>query len=136
MSLMVMTLVAPGSAQLLAGNRRVGLIALRIWVGLLAVGLVGLVAVLLDRGLIFQVAFDATLLLFLRIGLLVGAVAWAALFVDAWRLGQPLSYGLAHRRADGRCQRPALLRGGRHHAVRRAPGRRAARPGDRAVRRR
>ena len=99
MSLMVMTLFAPGSAQLLAGNRRVGLIALRIWVGLLAVGLVALVAVLLDRGLIFQVAFDATLLLFLRIGLLVGAVAWAALFVDAWRLGQPLSYGLAHRRA-------------------------------------
>ncbi len=99
MSLMVMTLFAPGSAQLLAGNRRVGLIALRIWVGLLAVGLVALVAVVLDRGLIFQVAFDATLLLFLRIGLLVGAVAWAALFVDAWRLGQPLSYGLAHRRA-------------------------------------
>ena len=29
----------------------------------------------------------------------MGAVAWAALFVDAWRLGQPLSYGLAHRRA-------------------------------------
>ena len=40
LSLMVMTLVAPGSAQLAAGNRRVGLIALRIWVGLLAVGLV------------------------------------------------------------------------------------------------
>ncbi|HET9421463.1 MAG TPA: LCP family protein [Nocardioides sp.] len=99
MSLMVMTLVAPGSAQLLAGNRRVGLIALRIWVGLLAVGLVSLIAVLLDSGLIFQVAFDATLLLFLRIALLVGAVAWAALFIDAWRLGQPLSYGLAHRRA-------------------------------------
>ena len=38
MSLMVMTLVAPGSAQLLAGNRRVGLIALRIWVALLALG--------------------------------------------------------------------------------------------------
>ncbi|HWM05690.1 MAG TPA: LCP family protein [Actinophytocola sp.] len=96
---MVMTLVAPGSAQLLAGNRRVGLIALRIWVGLLVLGLVGLIAVLLDRGLIFQVAFNATLLLLLYTALLVGAVAWAALFVDAWRLGQPLSYGLAHRRA-------------------------------------
>ena len=99
MSLMLMTLVAPGSAQLLAGNRRVGLVALRIWVGILAVGLLSLIAVLLDRGLIFQVAFDATLLLFLRVALLVGAVAWAALFIDAWRLGNPLSYGLAHRRA-------------------------------------
>ena len=29
--LMVMTLVVPGSAQLVAGNRRVGRIALRIW---------------------------------------------------------------------------------------------------------
>ena len=49
-----LVLVAPGSAQLLAGNRRVGLVALRIWVGLLAVGLVSLIAVLLDRGLIYQ----------------------------------------------------------------------------------
>ena len=99
MSLMMMTLVAPGSAQLLAGNRRVGLIALRIWLGLVILGLVTAVAVLLDRDLVYRMAFDATLLLFVRIGLLLGAVAWAALFVDAWRLGQPLSYGLTHRRA-------------------------------------
>jgi LCP family protein required for cell wall assembly len=99
MSLMVMTLVAPGSAQLLAGNRKVGRIALRIWLALVVLGLVGAVAVLIDPDLVYRVAFDATLLLFLWIGLLLGAVAWAALFMDAWRLGQPLSYGLAHRRA-------------------------------------
>jgi polyisoprenyl-teichoic acid--peptidoglycan teichoic acid transferase len=99
MSLMVLTLVAPGSAQLLAGNRRIGLVALRIWVGLVVLGLVGLVAVLMDRDLVYRMAFDATLLLFVRIGLLLGAIAWAALFIDAWRLGQPLSYGLSHRRA-------------------------------------
>jgi LCP family protein required for cell wall assembly len=99
MSLMVMTLVAPGSAQLLAGNRRVGMIALRIWVALLALGAVTAVVVVLNRDAVYQMAFDATLLLVLRIALLVGAVAWAALFIDAWRLGQPLSYGLAHRRA-------------------------------------
>ena len=33
MALMVMTLVLPGSAQLVAGNRRVGRIALRVWLG-------------------------------------------------------------------------------------------------------
>ena len=99
MSLMVMTLVAPGSAQLLAGNRRIGLIALRIWVALLAVGAVVLVAVLVHRDLVFWLVSDVTLLLFVRIGLLLGAVAWAALFIDAWRIGQPLSYGLGHRRA-------------------------------------
>ena len=31
--LMTMTLVVPGSAQLSAGNRQVGLVALRIWLG-------------------------------------------------------------------------------------------------------
>lgn len=99
MSLMVMTLVAPGSAQLLAGNRRIGRIALRIWVALLVIGAVTLVAVLVHRDLVFWLVSDVTLLLFVRIGLLLGAVAWAALFVDAWRIGQPLSYGLGHRRA-------------------------------------
>lgn len=99
MSLMVMTLVAPGSAQLLAGNRRVGIVALRIWVGCLALGAVTLVAVLLDRSLVYWMVSDVTLLLFVRIALLLGAVGWAALFIDAWRIGQPLSYGLAHRRA-------------------------------------
>jgi LCP family protein required for cell wall assembly len=99
MSLMVMTLLAPGSAQLLAGNRKIGRIALRTWVALVVLGLVTLVAVLLDRDLVYRLAFDSTLLLVVWLGLLIGAVAWAALFIDAWRLGQPLSYGLAHRRA-------------------------------------
>jgi LCP family protein required for cell wall assembly len=99
MSLMVMTLVAPGSAQLLAGNRRIGRIALRIWVGLLVTGAITLFAVLVHRDLVYWLVSDVTLLLFVRIGLLIGAVAWAALFVDAWRIGQPLSYGLGHRRA-------------------------------------
>ena len=31
LSLMLMTLVAPGSAQVVAGHRRVGLVALRVW---------------------------------------------------------------------------------------------------------
>jgi LCP family protein required for cell wall assembly len=99
MSLMLMTLMAPGSAQLLAGNRRVGLLALRVWVCCLAIGTVSVVGVLLDRNLVYWMVSDVTLLLLVRIALLVGAVAWAALFVDAWRIGQPLSYGLAHRRA-------------------------------------
>ncbi len=99
MSLMVMTLVAPGSAQLLAGNRRVGLIALRIWIALLTLGAVTLIAVLVHRDLVFWLASDITLLLWVRIGLFVGAISWALLFVDAWRIGQPLSYGLGHRRA-------------------------------------
>ncbi len=52
LSLMAMTLVAPGSAQLVAGgSRRVGLVALRTWVGMWVLVLVGAVAVVLDHGL-------------------------------------------------------------------------------------
>ena len=64
-ALMAMTLVAPGSAQLVAGNRKIGRIALRIWLGSLLVGAVVLVAVLLDRRIAFRLATDVDLLLVL-----------------------------------------------------------------------
>jgi len=99
LSLMAMTLVAPGSAQLTAGNRRVGRAALYTWIGFWTLVAVALVAVLVDRALVFTLASSTLLLLVVRVALLVGAVAWAVLFMDSWRLGQPLSLGLAHRRA-------------------------------------
>jgi LCP family protein required for cell wall assembly len=99
MSLMVMTLVVPGSAQLVAGNRKVGQVAFRIWLCLLGIGAVTLLAVVVDRGLIFWMGFNTTLLLFVRLALMAAAIGWAALLVDAWRLGQPLSLGMNHRRA-------------------------------------
>lgn len=98
-SLMAMTLVAPGSAQLVAGNRKIGRVALRIWLGSILLGAVVLTAVLLDRRIAFRLATNADLLLVLWLALLAGAVAWAALFVDAWRIGRPLSLRLPHRRA-------------------------------------
>ncbi|CAM3845299.1 LCP family protein [Nocardioides marinus] len=100
LSLMVMTLLAPGSAQLAAGgNRRVGLVALRTWVAMWLLVLVGGVAVALDHGLALTLGSTPWFLLLLRLALLVGAIGWALLFMDAWRLGQPLTLGLAHRRA-------------------------------------
>jgi LCP family protein required for cell wall assembly len=99
LSLMAMTLVAPGSAQLVAGNRRVGTLALRTWLGLLVVGVVALLAVAVDRSLALTFAFSPSLLLLLKLLLFALAIGWAALLVDAWRIGAPLSYGLRHRRA-------------------------------------
>ncbi len=98
-SLMAMTLVAPGSAQLIAGNRKVGRIALRIWLGTLLVGAAVLVAVLLDRRIAFRLGTDVNALLVLWLAMIAGAVGWAALFVDAWRIGRPLSLRIEHRRA-------------------------------------
>lgn len=98
LSFMAMTLVAPGTAQLLAGHRRIGLVAFRTWLGLLAVGVATLLAVALDRELALWLATDPTVLLLLKLGLMLLAVGWAGLLVDAWRIGNPLSYSVGHRR--------------------------------------
>ena len=99
LALMVMTLIVPGSAQLAAGDRRIGRIALRIWLGaLVAGGVVLLVSagpppVPLRPGLRHPAAG------LLRLVLIAGAIGWAFLLVDAWRIGQPLSLSMRHRRA-------------------------------------
>lgn len=98
-TLMLMTLVLPGSAQLVSGNRRVGLLALRTWLVLLALGATALVTSYFWHGVAFWAGTDTTFLLVLRVALIGLAVAWAYLFVDAWRLGQPLTLQRQHRLA-------------------------------------
>lgn len=98
-ALMVMTLVLPGSAQLVAGNARIGRIALRVWLGLVLLGVGSLVVSALHHDYAFWMVSSPTALQVLRLGLMGLAVGWALLFVDAWRIGQPLSLLLPHRRA-------------------------------------
>jgi LCP family protein required for cell wall assembly len=93
--LMLMTLLLPGSAQLVAGRRDVGRVAIRIWLGgWLLVGLL-VVTGLLWHGFVFWFGSNTLVLGAIRLGLCALAVGWALLFIDAWRLGQPL--GLAQR---------------------------------------
>ncbi|TCJ22447.1 LCP family protein [Nocardioides jejuensis] len=98
-TLMAMTIVLPGSAQLVAGNRKVGRIALRIVLCLIALavlfGLIGLVW----HPFLLKLGSSPSFLLLLRLGLIAGAVGWFALLVDAWRLGQPLTLVKNHRLA-------------------------------------
>ncbi|MGH3446133.1 MAG: LCP family protein [Nocardioidaceae bacterium] len=95
LTLMLMTVVAPGSAQLAAGNKRVGRVALHaFFVGL------GFVVVVAFIGLAAQPTLVSLLtktwfLGLLRFGLIAYAVGWAYLIVDAWRIANPL--GLAQR---------------------------------------
>lgn len=98
-ALMLMTLVVPGSAQLVAGNRDLGRIAMRIWGALVVTGVVVVTASLLDHGIAFELASNTLVLGLLRFGLILLALGWAFLFVDAWRIGQPLSLTYQHRRA-------------------------------------
>jgi len=99
MALMLMTLLLPGSAQLLAGDRRTGRIALRIWMMLVAAVLTTLLVGLFRHGLLFWLVSDTGALLWLRLLLTALAIGWFYLLVDAWRLGQPLTLTMSHRRA-------------------------------------
>src|SRR5262245_46790456 len=97
--LMVMTLVVPGSAQLVAGNRTVGRVATRIWAALVLLVVGGMVLGVAHHQYVFWFVSDTTALGVVHLGLMALAVGWAALFLDAWRIGQPLSLSLGHRRA-------------------------------------
>lgn len=90
-ALMLMTLLLPGSAQLVAGNRKVGIIALRVAFGCVAVTLVTLFLMWVAPFWTVQRVIDLSLLSPLRLLLIGLALGWAALFMDAWRLGQPLT---------------------------------------------
>ncbi len=96
-TLTLMTLVMPGSAQLVAGNRRIGRIAVRVWLGCLAVVALLVVLALTTRSGLFAVLTDSRILGPLRWLLLAGAVTWVLLLLDAWRLGQPLRLARRHR---------------------------------------
>lgn len=99
LALMAMTLLVPGSAQLAAGNRRVGRVAMRTWLVLLVLGAAALVASYVHHEFAFWLVSDTTMLQVLRLALMGAAVGWALLLMDAWRLGQPLTLALPHRRA-------------------------------------
>jgi LCP family protein required for cell wall assembly len=85
-----MTLVLPGSAQLVAGRKRVGRLALRVWLGLLAAFALVVAVGMLWHGLVYFLAVNTVFLGLVRLVLCALAVGWALLFMDAWRLGQPL----------------------------------------------
>ncbi len=95
LTLLLMTLVLPGSAQLVAGNAKVGRVALRIWLFLL--GCLGVLVLFawLWPGVLASLAFNTFVLGLIRAVLIGCALGWAVLFIDAWRLGDPL--GLEQR---------------------------------------
>ena len=97
LTLTFMTLVMPGSAQLVMGNRRVGRIALRVWLGCLLIGGFVLFLVLTSRSGLFSLLTNEQVLTVGRWLLTAGAIAWVALLLDAWRLGRPLQLARKHR---------------------------------------
>ena len=89
-TLLVMTLLLPGSAQLAAGRRDVGRIAIRVWLSVVGSFVLVVLLGLVWHGLIYWMASNTVVLGFIRLLLCGLAIGWALLFFDAWRLGQPL----------------------------------------------
>ncbi len=89
--LMLMTLVLPGSAQLAVGRKQTGRLALRIWFGVIALLLVLFGLGLIFGSFVFWLLSNTVVLGTIRIVLMAMAIGWAYLFVDAWRLGDPLA---------------------------------------------
>jgi len=95
LTLLVMTLLVPGSAQLVAGRRAVGRFAIRVATAVLGTLVLVVLVGLVWHGLVYWLASNTLVLGFVRLLLCALAIGWALLFMDAWRLGRPL--GLQQR---------------------------------------
>src|SRR4051794_8386141 len=87
-TLLGLTLVVPGAAQLVAGDRRLGRIALKTWAVLVAVVALLLGLAIIDRGALIWLFTKPFILGLTAVICFALAVAWPVLLVDAWRLGR------------------------------------------------
>lgn len=88
--LLVLSLFVPGSAQVVAGNRRLGRIALRITFAVWLLIIIGVLLALFNRQFIFSFLtnpFGSLLLIAVLIALAVG---WAVIFVNTLRIIRPV----------------------------------------------
>jgi LCP family protein required for cell wall assembly len=99
LTLLGMTVVAPGSAQLVAGNKTVGRIALRVYVAVLAAAAALLTIALFWRSELITLGTSLWWLRVFRFALIGVAVGWGCLIIDAWRIADPLALGRGHRLA-------------------------------------
>jgi len=92
LTLLAMTLVLPGSAQLVAGNRRLGRVALRIWATLWVIALIAaFLALILPEAALAVAALGPTLIA-IQIVIVTLGLGWVGLIVDAWRLAHPWEF--------------------------------------------
>jgi polyisoprenyl-teichoic acid--peptidoglycan teichoic acid transferase len=97
-TLILLTLLAPGAAQTIAGDPRIGRVALRVWAGLL--GFLALTAVVwvVHRELVLWLFTHETILKIAALVLFGAGIAWPLLTLDAWRLGRPATLRPGTRR--------------------------------------
>ena len=90
LGLMSMSVVVPGSAQFVVGNRALGRVAMRIWAGLWVLAVVTLLGLWLFRGPTLAVLLNGPVTAALRVATWLVFIAWGLLLLDAWRLARPI----------------------------------------------
>jgi len=88
--LILMTLLVPGSAQIVAGNRRLGRIALRVTLTVWVLVIAALVLLAVSRPTLINIVANPATSLALVIVLVLLALGWAALFLNTLRLIRPV----------------------------------------------
>ena len=87
--LMLATVLVPGSAQRFAGNRQLGKVALRVWLGVLVVlALVALVATQRPT-FVVTLASSSSALTAVKVVMATLGAGWLFLVLDTWRLARP-----------------------------------------------
>lgn len=97
LTFLLMTLVLPGSAQMAAGNKRIGRTALRTWAVLVALVLVSALLALIWRGGFITLFSSSAPLRILQGVLVLVGICWALLMIDAWRISRPPELARNHR---------------------------------------
>ena len=87
--LILLTLLVPGSAQTVAGNRRLGRTALRVTLTVWALVIVALILLVVSRPTLINLVADSAASLVLIIVLTALTLGWAVLFVNTLRLIRP-----------------------------------------------
>jgi LCP family protein required for cell wall assembly len=85
-TLLLMTIVVPGSAQIAVGKKAVGWFAVTVWVLLLGGGAYLLFKFRTERATVIGWFTDSDVLMAARIATVVLTALWLLLFIDAWRL--------------------------------------------------
>ncbi|WP_162606160.1 LCP family protein [Jiangella asiatica] len=94
-TLVALSVIAPGSAQIIAGHRKAGKIVLGVAAGLLAITLLVLWLVPLQD--LAGLAVRPWLLSTFKVFVFGVALAWVVVIIDAWRLGHPPGLNQKHR---------------------------------------
>ncbi|MFT3875489.1 MAG: LCP family protein [Propioniciclava sp.] len=93
LSLLALTVLVPGSAQVIAGGRGLGQMAIKVWLGVWAVVLGFVALTLLRRDWALTVYAHPVTQWTASVLVLVLGLGWTWLFLDAWRLSRPRSMG-------------------------------------------